>query len=478
MPSQRSGERKGPEARCAPVPSAEVFSIPLEGSKSIVYAPARRSAFVANSEVVRFLAQLEKGVFDALADPDGKLVELLRALEFVDAGPETPPSAACRGTPEPVSVTLFLTTACNLRCTYCYASAGAGEPKSMTIETARRGIDFVAANAARRRVPCLEVGYHGGGEPTMNWPVLTDSFDYAREKAAELKLELRCSIATNGVLSDARIDWMVAHLRGATLSCDGLPAVHDRCRPTASGAGSSQPVVHTLRRFDAAKFSYGIRLTVTAEHISTLAESVEYLCSEFHPASIQVEPVYLLGRGAAADSAESDEFIEAYRAAAARGSALGRPVNFSGARAGTLTNHFCSVSQENFCLSADGNVTACFEAFGEDGPHAGVFFYGRPAAHGGGYVFNQAVLDHLRSQAVEKRAHCRSCFAKWSCGGDCYYKWLAATGGGEFNGSARCHVIRELTKDQILEKIAASGGLFWHESPACPPCAQKPDGAC
>jgi len=57
------------------------------------------------------------------------------------------------------------------------------------------------------------------------------------------------------------------------------------------------------------------------------------------------------------------------------------------------------------------------------------------------------------------------CFARWSCGGDCYYKWLITSGGGEFSGSARCHVIRELTKDQILDKIASSGGLFWHDPP-------------
>jgi len=50
----------------------------------------------------------------------------------------------------------------------------------MSIETARRGIDFAAGNAAKRTLPYFEVGYHGGGEPTMNWNVLTSSFDYAR----------------------------------------------------------------------------------------------------------------------------------------------------------------------------------------------------------------------------------------------------------------------------------------------------------
>lgn len=453
--------------RPAPALSAEVFTIPLEDAKYIVYAPARRAAFVGNERVVQFVSDLEKGVFDAAADPDGSLVRLLRALEIVNAGPESPPSLTCTGEPEPASVTLFLTTACNLRCTYCYASAGRDAPKFMTLDTAKRGIDFAAAHAARRRT-ALHVGYHGGGEPTMNWRVLTSSFDYAREKAAALKLGLRTALATNGVLSDAHIDWIVAHLKSVSLSCDGSPQVHDRTRPTASGKGSSGRVAHTLRRFDAAKFPYALRLTVTADQISTLADSVEYLCTEFQAFSIQVEPVYRLGRGAEAASAESDEFIEAYRIAAGRAAARGRSLRFSGARAGTLTNHFCSASRDNFCLSADGNVTSCFEAFGEDSPVAGVFFYGRPAADGDGYVFDRAVLDRLRSQGVEKRAHCRGCFAKWSCGGDCYHKWVAANGPGEFNGSARCHVIRELTKDQILEKIAKAGGLFWREPPARP----------
>ncbi len=454
--------------------SAEVFYVPLEDSKYIVYAPARRSAFVGNRELVQLMEQIESGALGDSNGLDPSLFDLLRALDIVGAGPEIQPSTDCHGDPEPVSVTLLLTTACNLRCTYCYASAGGASPQFMTLETAKSGIDFVAANAVRRRTPHFEVGYHGGGEPTMHWRVLTESWDYAHAKVAELNIELHSSLATNGLLSDERVDWIISHLTGASLSCDGLPDVHDRCRRTPSGEGSSAHVIRTLRRFDAAKFSYGVRLTVTAEHISMLPASVEFLCSEFHPSAIQVEPVYLLGRGAREASAESDEFIAAYRVAAGRAAAYGRQIRFSGARLDALTNHFCGASQDNFCLSADGNVTACYEAFAEDNLYAGVFFYGRPAANSAGYVFDHHVLGHLRDQAVEKRDYCRQCFAKWGCGGDCYYKWLVLTGGGEFRGSARCHVIRELTKDLILEKIAASGGLSWHEPPVGTPGSLPP----
>jgi hypothetical protein len=40
----------------------------------------------------------------------------------------------------------------------------------------------------------------------------------------------------------------------------------------------------------------------------------------------------------------------------------------------------------------------------------------------------------------------------------------ALGGGMEFHGSDRCHITRELTKDQLLDRIAESGGVFWSES--------------
>jgi uncharacterized protein len=338
----------------------------------------------------------------------------------------------------------------------------------MSLETAKRGIDFVAENARRQGVGRIGVSYHGGGEPTVHWKCLTASFDYALEKTSELDLTLSSSLATNGVLSDRKLEWIIANVEDITVSCDGLPTVHDASRPTAEGRGSSKSVLRSLRHFDEACLAYGIRMTVTSQHITSLPESVVFLCSEFQPKLIQVEPVYLLGRGRLERSAETDEFIEAFRQAHELAAPLGGKIVFSGARVGTLTNHFCSVSEDNFSLSVDGNVTACHEAFSEEAPQGAVFFYGRPASGPAGYSFDFEVLGHLREQAVENREYCRRCFARWSCGGDCYYKWRASSTSAQFNGSARCHIIRELTKEQILEKISASGGLVWHDPPAWP----------
>jgi len=221
--------------------------------------------------------------------------------------------------------------------------------------------------------------------------------------------------------------------------------------------------MHTLRRFDSAGFRYGLRLTVTEDQIHQLPESVEFLCREFNPVRMQVEPVYQLGRGKDANSAETAAFINAYRAAKECAYHYGQELTSSGARIDILTNHFCGVSQDSFCLSPDGNVSACYEAYAEDGAVSSVFFYGEPSTDGEGYAFDSVKLEHLRHQAVQHRPYCQGCFALWHCAGDCYHKALAANGPGEYSGSARCHITRELIKDQILGQIVHAGGVFWHE---------------
>ncbi len=443
--------------------TAEIFTIPLAPDRYLVYAPLRKAAFVANAHAVNVLAALQSGSVAPGHERDAAFIGLLERLGIVNGGPEGAPITVFDDDPAPTSVTLFLTTACNLRCTYCYAAAGDTPTKTMPIEVARRGIDFIASNAVRKGLDTIEVAFHGGGEPSVNWQTMTRSLAYAHERAEALGLHVIAAAATNGVLSDRQIDWMLANLQSASLSIDGSPSVNDRHRVTVSGKGSSPRIMHTLRRFDAAGFAYGVRVTVTRDQIVTLADSIDFICRTCNPQSIQVEPAYQLGRWRDAPSAETEEFLAAYREACARAQNHGRAIHYSGARLELLTNHFCGISQDSFCLSPDGNVSACYEAFSEDNAFAGVFFYGTPDATGSGYRFDANRIAHLRGQAVQHRPYCDGCFAKWHCAGDCYHKSLAVNGPGEFAGSERCHITRELTKDQILEQIAVSGGLCWHD---------------
>jgi uncharacterized protein len=441
----------------------ELFSIPLAADRYIVYAPLRRTAFVANAALVNAIADLTSG--DGVAD--ASVIEFLHRMGLAGTGDDIRPGSNFEGEPEPTAVTLFLTTRCNLRCTYCYASAGDTPERSMSLDVARQGIEFVARNAKRRGLPSFEVAYHGGGEPSVNWRVMTESLAYARQLGAELGLGVTAAAASNGMLSETQVEWMIRELQGVSVSFDGLPATQDKHRITIDGRGSSQRVEQTLRRFDAAGFKYGIRVTVTRDQISALATGVDYMCELFRPQRIQVEPSYQLGRWSEAPTAETQEFIAAYREAQALARARGREISYSAARLDTLTNHFCGITQDTFALSPDGNASACYEVFSEAAEWAPVFFYGKSVA-GTGYQFDRERLAALRAQTVEHKAYCQGCFAKWHCAGDCHHKTLHVNGTGEFQGSDRCHVTRELVKDQLAQRIANHGGMVWREALAVP----------
>lgn len=440
---------------------SEIYTIPLEHDRYLIYAPLRHAALVGNTAMVNEIGALRPRNADRTQQPVSAVEQLMRELDVYGAGPEPLPITSYSGRPCPTNLTLFLTTGCNLRCTYCYASAGDTPIKSMPFDVAKDGIDFIVGNAVRKRRETVEINFHGGGEPTVNWETLTRSFNYAFDLCAQHGIELVATTATNGVISRSRLAWIVDHLNDVSLSYDGLPETHDTHRKTISGAGSSSAVIDTMRYFDEHDFPYGVRVTVTRDQIPTLPESVEFIWKNFSPHTIQVEPSYQLGRWRDEPSAETSEFIASYREAQCRASSLGRCISFSGARLGTLTNHFCGVTQDSFALSANGAVSACYEVFDEMSENADMFIYGQPDSITGAYRFDLDKLDHLRAQAVQFRDYCKGCFAKWSCGGDCYNKSVVTTGKREFAGSDRCHIIRELTKDQILQAIADSGGMYW-----------------
>ena len=449
-----------------PVLSAEICVIPLEDKRYLIYAPLRMAAFVGNASIVNFLADLKEGIYNKKADTDGMTSEFLRRLEIVDAGEEVLPISTCEGLPQPTSVSLFLTTACNLRCTYCYASAGDSLHESMPLAVAKRGIDFIIENAVKQKREYIEINYHGGGEPTVNWRTLTGSLNYAKKKAEKVGIQVYSSAATNGMLSDKQIDWIIANMQGVSLSLDGMPEAQDKHRVRPSGKGSSEKVIHTLRRFDEAGFGYGIRMTATAELIPLMADSIDYIYSNFKTGPVQIEPAFQIGRYADQLPTETEAFLAAYRESQKRAEKYGKKLVYSGARIGVLTSHFCSLSKDSFALLPDGTVSSCFEAFSNSNPYGHIFFYGKEdSAQKSGYQFNMDRLNFLRQQSVQNREHCKECFAKWTCAGDCYHKAVVVTGGKEFTGTGRCYINRELTKDLILGKIEEAGGVCWHELP-------------
>ncbi|NNE63551.1 MAG: SPASM domain-containing protein [Gammaproteobacteria bacterium] len=452
------------QATYSPTLSAEIFIIPLGEGSFVIYAPLEKSAFIGDASAVNVLKHIQLNDWNPLTPKDQSFLELLRRLSIVDGNKKEAPNDQKDGDPLPTEITLFLSTACNLRCSYCYANAGETPLEFMDWSIAERGINFIIKNARLTKAKDITLSYHGGGEPTLNWKVLTRAWEYATQKASQNQLTLNSFVATNGVLTRFKAEWIAKHLNGASVSFDGLPIIQNAQRPLASGRGSFKQLDSTLRIFDHSSFKYQLRLTVTPELLPNLQKSIRFICDNYNAETIHIEPVYHEGRGKETPHVEIEQFINAYIDAEALASTKKRRVIFSAARLGVLTNHFCGVSRDSFGLTARGNVSACYEAFNEKSEYASKLIYGSFSDEEAvGFEFNLDKLDRLRHRTVNNIEYCEGCFAKWSCAGDCYVKQLEYANHRSPEEPARCRITRELTLHQIVQKIQDSGGIFWHE---------------
>ena len=442
--------------------NTELFTIPFDG-KFVVYAPLRKAAFITNAHTVNMISRLKDSEC-TINSAEEELLQFLRLIGVWDNRDDFTVLTNENDPLKPTSVTLFLSSACNLRCVYCYAESAQQTGANMVFQTAKAGIDFVCRNARETRNSNFQVIYHGGGEFTQNWKVLVESVRYARFLEKEMHMEAAISGASNGVFSDKQCQWLVRNLQGLSISVDGLPEIHDIHRPLVSGGPSSKLVFNTLNSFTKAGFPYSIRMTVTPNAVDRLPKSVGYLLNHASPTQIVVEPVYNLGRGKKIDLfLDPKSFVSAFRKSNTVANKYGIPLLYSAARIDLLTKQFCNAGDGNFCITPSGKISVCYQVTDEHTPFSDEFLVGNYDMIKEKFIFDEEKIRRIKRWNVQSTDWCRECFAKWHCAGDCPNLVRHAMVSGKFKGHSRCEITRALLFDQILEKIEKSDGFLWSE---------------
>jgi uncharacterized protein len=448
--------------------SDQVFTVPLAPDRYLVYAPLHGLAFVGNRALLgrvrehcRAASRWPSG--PPTDDPGGGTEGLESVFRILQ--PLRPPADGyCDARPRYDSLVLFLTNRCNLRCSYCYASAGEHPAASMPWAVAKAGIDFVVREALEHGTDVVTVGFHGGGEPTLNWRVLEAAVGHAEERTSRAGVTLELSGAFNACWPRHVVDFMIEHFTGLSISFDGLPEVQDRQRPGVDGEGSYHRAARTLHALDEAGFGYGIRMTVTRESLRHLEAGVQHVCARFKPHTIQVEPAFPEGRAATGGASEiaPHEFVSRFLAAHRTAEEHGVRLFYSGARLDTLARRFCLAACRALVLTPEGEVTTCFEVFGRDHPAGPHFIVGRwdGAAD---FRIDEGRLRNLVSAGTQEDPECTRCFCRWHCAGDCAVKRGLPGGDSVGRQRARCALNQELTTRLLLERIQASGGVAWYE---------------
>jgi uncharacterized protein len=400
--------------------------------------PAAAHLFVADgSRIYDIDRETADTLGRAMADllVDGKLRALVDML--------LPPRSARRIGPEPIapppvqSLSLNVAQACNMTCGYCYASEGTfgGKARMMSIETAKASVDRLLTDSAPDSDVVLAFM---GGEPLLARALVHEVAHYADASARSRQRRIRFSITSNGTLltpEDVRL--FAALPFTVTISLDGPPAQHRRLRMLNDGGDAYARVVANLDLF--AKYGrprhLAARMTVTPL-TGDLVNALEHVMSlgfdDVGLAAVLVSP----DPASAFTASQLSSLLEQMKICGRRALthlSAGRSYPFSNFETalrelhrGTHRPYPCGAGAGYLSVDAGGSAYACHRLIADP-----EFAMGDVR---GGFDRSQRA-SHLRARHVDSIEPCRSCWARYLCGGGCYHEVSA-------RGRIACDYIR------------------------------------
>jgi uncharacterized protein len=433
-----------------------LYTIPYE-DKFIIYQPLKRLAFLGNSALVNLILELGNGSARSEIQEHASAVAFLDQIGFFEPNPSAPPEPPMDAPFKPTIAVLFLTTACNFRCIYCYASGGENKTQNMPVELGIQAIDQVCRHAVALGADRFTLGFHGGGEPSLAKQQLRKLVRYARTR----EIPCQINLTTNGFWSEPETDWILGNIDEISLSFDGLQRIQDRQRPLASGKGTYHVVMDNIQKMEQRSVPYGIRITVTDESIDSLPRNMAFLCRETACRAFQVEPAFNHGRADTNNIALkqnmrfANAFLEAYDIAAA----AGRHIYYSGARPWLMTTRFCQAPEKALIVGPDGFLTACYEVCSKTHELAHNFIHGT-LLEDGRITSQNNRRKRLHEKIQERRSACEDCFCFWHCAGDCPSKTFTSITNGHLRFGERCDLNRLITMELLVRYIRDGNGIW------------------
>lgn len=264
-----------------------------------------------------------------------------------------------------------------------------------------------------------------GGEPLFARGVIRAATERAAQLGFERGVKAGFSITTNGTLlavDDG--EFFEQYGFAVSISLDGVGEAHDQLRSYKSGKGSYgrimanvQPLLARQRRMQVSA-----RVTVTPRNLDLVFTLNELVDLGFH--SVGFSP--MLSAPSGQDEMGRGDLEEMLRQMIACGCEFerrvvaGRRYPFSNAanamreiHRGTHRPYPCGAGAGYFGVSADGELSACHRFVGDESGAMGSL------AAGVDRVRQQAWLEQRH---VHRQEPCRSCWARYLCGGGCHHE--------------------------------------------------------
>lgn len=168
---------------------------------------------------------------------------------------------------------IWVTNDCNLKCTYCYEGIDKSS-RMMTSEILNATMGFIERQIVDNHLSKCWIVFHGG-EPMLNFPIIREFVERANDTFDVT--EILYGITTNGTLINKdNYLFLLEHFQDITVSIDGYLSIHDKNRRGLRN-GSFRKALASALLLAEKRNSLRIRMTVTAETVNYLFESVKFL---------------------------------------------------------------------------------------------------------------------------------------------------------------------------------------------------------
>ena len=347
---------------------------------------------------------------------------------------------------------------CNLRCKYCFADEGKYHTEKrelMTAETGKRAMDYVVEHSGHRRN--LEVDIFGG-EPLMNFEVVKEVVEYARELEKKHNKVFRFTVTTNGILLDEKkLEYINENMSNIVLSIDGRKEVNDRMRYRADGSGSYDKIVPIFQKVAESRNqdNYYVRGTFTRENLDFSKDVIHLADLGFK--QISIEPV-VCGEETDYSLREEDlpKIFNEYESLVkeyVKRIKEGNGFNFF---------HFMIDLEEGPCIIKRLSGCGCGCEYLAVAPNGDVYpchqFVGSEEYKMGSLYDSNGLNKELRSTFekcnVYTKPDCDSCFAKFFCSGGCIANACLINGDMNKPHKLSCQMMKKRVECSLYAKAA------------------------
>ena len=337
---------------------------------------------------------------------------------------------------------------CNMVCRYCYQTSNPyyAEKEHMKNEVATKAIEYLFKESPDNHV-FITIS---GGEPLMNPDMVRFIVRTAEENADKYDKKVCIKLMTNGTLIDQEmLNFLSAAHVELIISLDGTFEEANSLRTMADGQSSLLQVMEKLELVKASNINYKIKSLFHHTNLPLLSDILKgyfnesYLTVGLKPVLGNKDPEYALTEADIAEiTVRMRQLFQHYRKNEPE---VLRLTTLTSAVQSIATQknvgYACGAGKNTLTVTPNGDIYPCQLLIGVEEFKMGNILDGT--------IEQEQRKNFYQPLHVLNRENCRSCWARYFCGGGCVGENFITNGSLTQTTEQRCRMIRSVMEQAV-----------------------------